>query len=131
MAHGGNRVGAGRRATKLSREAVPLKRATAEVILAGIDEEAFWQDMLTAETVTSVHVIGGEDGGRENVTIPDRKIRIEAAKYLTDKRDGKAAQAIQHTGPDGKAPTVRVLIEHIGLTHTASAETERPVESMG
>lgn len=114
MAHGGKRPNSGRRATPLARGLTPLRRTQAEEILAEIDEQTFWQDLLTAQTVTSVQVLGGEDGARENITVPDYRIRLDAGKYLTDRRDGKPAQSLQHTGPDGNAPVVRVLVEHIG-----------------
>lgn len=95
---GGKRAGAGRPKTKLSRTVEPLKKATAEEILASIDETAFWQDLLWATTVVSVKVLG-EDSYQE-ITIPDRKIRIDAGKYLTNRRDGMPKQAIEneHSG---------------------------------
>lgn len=109
MEHGGKRTGAGRPRVKLSRTKAPLKRITAEEILAEVDEKAEWFELLDAETVISVRVIGGENGERENVTVPDYRVRIDALKYLTNRRDGMPAQALKHSGPEGDDP-VKVLL---------------------
>lgn len=96
--YGGKRAGAGRKRTPLSRENKlgPLKRVTAEEILAEMDEKQFWIDMLTASTVISVKVIGGEDGQFEQITVPDYNTRLKAGIYVTNRRDGAPPQAIQH-----------------------------------
>lgn len=96
MAHGGKRKGAGRPQVKLSRTLKPLKKATAEEILAEHDEIGMWRDLLTASEITSVTVIGGAEGLKyHEVNVPDYKIRIDALKYLTNRRDGMPAQSVK------------------------------------
>lgn len=136
-ARGGKRAGAGRKPTKLSQATTPLKRVTAEEILAEVDEKAYWHDLLTATTLTQVTVITiTEDGKptgeptRENMTVPDYRIRLDALKYVTDRRDGKAPQQLQHTGPDGKEPTINVLVRHIGNGNGSPAKAARVMEAM-
>jgi hypothetical protein len=94
MPRGGARPGAGRRKTALSRTIKPLTRKTAEEILAQRDEQGEWNQLLDATTVVSVRVVGGEDGEREQLTLPDHRVRLDALKYLTDRRDGKPRQNI-------------------------------------
>jgi len=89
-----------------------LPKATAEQILAGVDESGLWSELLNATIVTAVAIVGGEDGAREEITVPDRKIRLEALKYLTDRRDGKAPQGL-HLHGDKEKP-VHIVVEHIG-----------------
>jgi hypothetical protein len=48
----------------------------AEEILAGVDEAAVWRELVSAG---------------------DLRIRLDALKYLTDRRDGKAPQAVPAT----------------------------------
>lgn len=105
MPRGGKRSGSGRKAVKLSGSG-KLKRVDAEEILAAQDDEKeSWLALLGATTTVSVAVIypdGKEEGQptRELITVPDNKIRLEARKYLTDKRDGKAPQAVVHKGDE-------------------------------
>lgn len=107
MPRGGKRTGSGRRATKLSRTVEPLKKVQAEEILAESEEKSAWLELLNAEMTVSVNVIvtDGETGKteteREAVKVPDYRIRLEARKYLTDRRDGKAKQAVEVGGKDG------------------------------
>lgn len=68
-----------------------VKKVMAEQVLASIDELKLWQELLSAER-TVVTKTGSFD-------VPDWSTRLDALKYLTDRRDGKAPQAI--TGPDG------------------------------
>jgi hypothetical protein len=101
--NGGARPGAGRKKTKLARTG-NLKRVEAEEILAAGDEKEDWLALLNATTTTSVAIIypDGKDSEdaptREVITIPDNKIRLEARKYLTDRRDGKAPQSLNLGG---------------------------------
>lgn len=121
MGHGGRRQGAGRRQVKLSRSG-KVNKATAEDILGQESNEIdAWLCLLNATTTVSVVVIGGESGQRETITVPDNRIRLEARKYLTDKRDGKAPQAVSFSGSDGGVPAFRVLIEHIGQPFNSSS----------
>lgn len=90
MPRGGKRNGAGRRATKLSRVG-NLPKATAEEILAAHDENALWDEQLTA-TQTVVTKQG------EALSFPDFTARRAALIYLTDRRDGKAPQGVSHSG---------------------------------
>jgi hypothetical protein len=116
---GGKRSGSGRKAVKLARTDKKLKRVEAEEILAATDEKQDWIDLLNATEVVSVSVVGGEEGERKQVTVPNHKIRLEARKYLTDRRDGKPAQAVHHSGESGGP--VRFTVEVLGASHPASA----------
>jgi hypothetical protein len=123
MTHGGKREGAGRPKTKLSRLAsAPLRKSTAEEILSQHDEEALWNELLTANTVIWVAAPAGGNGNeREHITVPDYKIRIDALKYLTNRRDGMPIQAI--AGASG--PTVfDVKIVSIGVPSTPRVFTQ-------
>lgn len=119
MPRGGKRNGAGRPFVKLSvSDRHTVNKATAEDILASVPEREYWQDLIEAE----MQVVVGKEPNKQVITIVDKRLRMEALKYLTDKRDGKAPQAI--TAPDGGIPTFRVLIEHIGTAHTPTAEAK-------
>lgn len=90
---GGYREGAGRKpsdATVLRRARGEVKALTAALILSQINELQLWTDLLSA--TTSIPVGKGEDASV--VEVPDNRIRIDALKYLTDRRDGKAAQSM-------------------------------------
>ena len=91
-----------------------MRKSTAEQILSQHDEEALWNELLTATSVISVAVIaGGNSNEREQITVPDYKIRLDALKYLTNRRDGMPIQAIAGAGASG--PTVfKVNIVQIG-----------------
>lgn len=54
----------------------------------------------------------------------DKRIRYDADVYLTNQRDGKAAEKADGSG--FVAPTIRVLIEHIGAraSHSSAAKTK-------
>jgi hypothetical protein len=105
------------------KASAPLRKITAEQILSQHDEEALWNELLTASTVISVAVIAGGNGNeREHITVPDYKIRIDALKYLTNRRDGMPIQAIAGAG----GPTVfNVRIVQIGELSTPRDFTER------
>lgn len=81
---GGARAGAGRKPKPITI----VRKATAEQVLAGIDETQAWTGILESK---------------------DMRVRLDALKYLTDRRDGKAAQAIEHSGPGGQALAAPVL----------------------
>lgn len=98
MPRGGKRAGAGRKPTKLSVTGNRLKKATAEEILASVDEMEMWQSLLNATQIQSIRVIGDGESDREMETVPDWKIRLESLKYLTDRRDGKPAQSVYVNG---------------------------------
>lgn len=108
-------MGAGRRKVKVSGTGMP--KATAEKILDSVPELEYWRDLIVAD----VQAVVGKGENKRLETFTDKRLRLEVLKYLTDKRDGKAPLAIQHTGPDGGEPTVRVVIEHIGSKDSATA----------
>lgn len=75
---------AGRGKAKMGRPPKAItdaKRNIAEAALAAIDEVAEWRAILTQKK--------------------DPRLKFEALKYLTDRRDGKAKQAIEHSVPKG------------------------------
>lgn len=93
---GGKRPGAGRKPKVKILTPTGLVAATgAALILAEINEIKLWKDLLSCKSL---------------------KVRLETAKYLTDRRDGKAAQAIEVSGKDGGAP-IRVLWIGEGSKH--------------
>lgn len=82
MPSGGARLGAGRP----PKPQVLVRKALATDILAAVDEVALWQGLLWSE---------------------NEKIRLEALKYLTDRRDGKAPQSVTlNAGPRPQEPVV-------------------------
>jgi hypothetical protein len=76
---GGPRPGAGRPKSPVKYAPLATK-CVATKVLAQSDEETLWEQLLHAK---------------------DLRIRLEAIKYLTDRRDGKPKQAIEASGPDG------------------------------
>ena len=93
MSSGGKREGAGRKKTQLSRvtgvgHGAGLRKIVAEEILADLDEKALWSGLAQHE---------------------EPKVRLNALKYLTDRRDGKAPQAVsmEVSGPDKGALNVQ------------------------
>jgi hypothetical protein len=72
---GGKRPGAGRKPNYLKR--LGIKAITAAEILAHHDEPELWKGLLTHKS-------------------PD--VRLRTLQYLTDRRDGKAKQAIEVKG---------------------------------
>ena len=66
---GGARPGAGRK----PKATVILRRTMAAEILSAVDEIAVWQGLIQCG---------------------DYRVRLDAMKYLTDRRDGKAPQAV-------------------------------------
>jgi|SRR5581483_1360357 len=93
MPRGGSRANSGRKPGSINRKTAiekadkPLseikgkaarKAVTAAVVLASIDELKYWTELLK-----------------------DPKTRLQAMMYLTDQRDGKARQKLEHTGKDG------------------------------
>ena len=115
---GGARPGAGRKPNYLKRLADPI---TAAMILARSDEIKAWEELLNATMAVSV-------GRGQSVEVPHWAIRLEARKYLTDKRDGKARQAIEHSGPGGGPIQYEDFNLH-KLTDSELAELRRLVES--
>jgi hypothetical protein len=89
---GGAKKGAGRprnpRATDVLRD--QLERLHAPALQA-------LEDALTA---TRGYVVGSGDSA-ELELIPDHALRLTAARDVLDRINGKARQAIEHTGPDG------------------------------
>ena len=70
---GGKRPGAGRKPNYLKR--LGIKAVTAAEILAHVDEVELWLGLLA-----------------------DKNYKLQALQYLTDRRDGKAKQAVQVSG---------------------------------
>lgn len=61
-----------------------MMKKTAEEILAQVDETSVWNQLIQSE---------------------DERIKLDALKYLTDRRDGKAPQALYLSGnPDENTP---------------------------
>jgi hypothetical protein len=74
-ARGGKRPGAGRKPNYFKR--LGIKAITAAEILAHHDEPELWKGLITHKS-------------------PD--IRLRTMQYLTDRRDGKAKQAVEVSG---------------------------------
>jgi hypothetical protein len=72
---GGKRPGAGRKPNYLKR--LGIKAITAAEILAHVNEPELWQGLLNHKS-------------------PD--VRLRTLQYLTDRRDGKAKQAVEVSG---------------------------------
>src|SRR5579872_4280870 len=75
MNHGGKRAGAGR---KLGARAL-VTRSKAEAVLETVNEEKIWQRLLRSR---------------------NHRIVLDSLKYLTDRRDGRAVQAMEVSSPD-------------------------------
>ena len=88
------KTGSSRKKALGARKRKEFSRVPAEEVLGdpGFDEKEAWLVLLQATTTTTVI---GEDGERKQITIPDYRIRMAALTYLTDKRDGKAGQAMR------------------------------------
>ena len=90
---GGRRKGAGRKPKwEKALQKHVAKPITAAIVLAEHDELRLWGRFLSS---------------------PDARIALDAAKYLTDRRDGKAKQAIEHLGPDGGPLQAAVLVKFV------------------
>jgi len=76
MNRGGKRTGAGR---KPGARAL-VTRCKAEAVLATVNEEKIWQRLMRSR---------------------NDRIVLDSLKYLTDRRDGKAVQAMEVSGPEG------------------------------
>jgi hypothetical protein len=83
---GGYRANAGRP----NKATAALRRNIASDALSAIDETKEWKSILTGK---------------------DLRLKLDALKYLTDRRDGKAAQSIhaELTGPNGQSLAPPVL----------------------
>ena len=79
MPSGGARLNAGRRPKSL----VVVRKVLAEQILGNVDELSLWRGLLSSE---------------------DEKIKLEALKYLTDRRDGKAPRKHGYGAGSGHCP---------------------------
>jgi hypothetical protein len=99
MAHGGARKGAGAKPKAI----VQAKQNFAASILDSELEEAMWREMLNA--TRSYY----SEGMGEPVTEPDYKIRLDALKYLSDQKYGKAPQSVK-IGGDDESPIKLLLI---------------------
>src|SRR6202035_1519623 len=86
MQHGGARLNAGRK----PKAPVLVRQILAAEILGSVDEVLLWQGLL----------------GSEN-----EKIKLEALKYLTDRRDGKAPQSMV-VGPEDTRPVEMTFSFH-------------------
>lgn len=106
MGHGGARPGAGAKPKAI----VQAKQNFASLMLPDERERELWEEMLTASRVTSVILVGDEDGAKENITEPDYKIRLDALKYLSDHKYGKAPQSVKLGGDEENDSPVKVLL---------------------
>jgi hypothetical protein len=87
MPHGGKRRGAGR---KPGPTIPPLRdKECAARLLAALNQKASRDDSYEVRQ------------WRVLTEAQDLRIRLDARKYLYDKRDGKAAQSFQVAGSDG------------------------------
>jgi hypothetical protein len=82
---GGARPGAGRP----PKPKVTVKKASAETILAAVDEKELWTELLNSD---------------------NEKIRLEALRYLTDRRDGKPCESVMMRGEQ----ELKLTVLHIG-----------------
>ena len=74
------------RCRKAKKAQVLVRKVLATDILSAVDEVALWQGLLWSE---------------------NQKIRLEALKYLTDRRDGKAPQSVTlNSGPAPQEPVI-------------------------
>jgi hypothetical protein len=104
--HGGKRAGAGAKpklSTQLMKCARALKKATAGEILAEIDEIQAWKRHLQCE---------------------DNRVSLEALKYLTDKRDGRAVQTVinDNRATDSSERLAEILAAATEKAHREPAE---------
>lgn len=65
----------------------------------------------SAREIANPH--GEVAGWRSLWEAQDLRVRLDTRKYLYDKRDGKAAQVLRHTGPNDGEP-MRMIVEDIG-----------------
>jgi hypothetical protein len=68
--------------------AIEANKSIATRVLAQIDEEQKWKDLLEAQDV---------------------RVRFEVLRYLTDKRDGKPMQRSEIAGKSGSSVSVQIL----------------------
>lgn len=109
---GGSRPGAGRK----PKAKVLVKKVLAEDILASVDEKALWKSLLRDQ---------------------DSRIKLDALRYLTDRRDGKAAQSMSLSGADGEAlfphpdngPRLNVLFVSSDGNGHLSEEDQKMIEA--
>jgi hypothetical protein len=97
---GGKRPGAGRPKGAIAR----VRGNVAERVLESVDEDAIWKDIL--------------DNG-------DLKLKFDAMKYLTDRRDGKAIQVTESidTGSSfGLGDSPRPEINHAASRFSTSGD---------
>jgi|NGEPerStandDraft_6_1074524.scaffolds.fasta_scaffold102086_2 hypothetical protein len=115
MPRGGSRAGAGRKVGSVERKTAirivaPLiqgmaakEAVTAAAILASVDEKALWLEELA-----------------------DPRYRLKALIYLTDKRDGKARQALELNAEGEHPDPGQRLRELLGLADSRAAAASRP-----
>ena len=101
--HGGKRKGAGRKPSTLKGVLKCLPKQSAELILQEINAQQKWKDLLGC---------------------PDLNIQLKALMYLTDRAYGKAAQAIEHSGPDGGP----IQHEHIDISKLSDSQLSEIAE---
>ena len=116
MPRGGSRTGAGRKAGSVERKtalriAAPLiqgmtakEAVTAAAILAAVDEKALWLEEL---------------GNPKN--------RLAALMYLTDKRDGKARQAMELTHNEKHPDPGQRIKELLDRAASRAAAASHPI----
>jgi hypothetical protein len=113
MPRGGSRTGAGRKVGSVDRKtalkiAAPLiqgttarEAVTAAAILASVDERALWLEELG-----------------------DPRHRLAALIYLTDKRDGKARQAMEVTHAENHPDPGQRIKELLDLASARAAASQ-------
>lgn len=100
MAKGGARAGAGRK-PKPKIDLPAVDKTMAGAILAKSDEEKAWIELLGAS---------------------DWRLRFDVRKYLTDKRDGKAVQTINHLHDKPIELDIQLSLGERMMTAMAKAE---------
>jgi hypothetical protein len=109
MGRGGKRAGAGRK-PKPNIAMVADKDTAARVLALPADEKTGWP--------------GEEKRWLELLNATDERLRFDVQKYLTDRRDGKPVQALQHV--TDKPVNVNVTIRRIG---SSIATDETPFQN--
>jgi hypothetical protein len=99
-----------------------IRKTSAEAVLAAVDEKRMWLETLTMfEHMKQAFYEKTLSGSGEkvlvamdpNYLIQAMKVRLDALKYLTDRRDGKAPLG---KDDDGNTHVLRVLIETVGAS---------------
>lgn len=103
MKRGGKRAGSGRKSGSVNR-LTALKDSAA--VLKEIKGNAARKAVTAAAILCAIDEMGEWLG-----LVKDPKTKFAAMCYLTDRRDGKAKQALEHSGPDGGVIPLAVTVD--------------------